>query len=362
VTDLVQRTGEMDRLARLGMWLAALESGKEDANTKGASAALRLYFTEQMALPPTAVADLTVINGRLHVGAQLLRALAARRGYAVKRTEYTTEACTAVLVDGDGVVVGETRFTIEEARRANLIRPNSGWQKYPERMLWARASSWVIRDFAPEVSLGMLEESEAADFETVAVREEDLGPVEQGRPAVTNGVRLMTDKQRARVFAMMEDAGIDVSDAAREARLAFVSKVVGREVGSTSSLTVREAGLLIDQLELLIPAPEPAPPEDDGERELHDQLAETVRARLDAIVTERLAEGTLTPTWLWGQVSLFRHVGVDELAAALAGRDEHGKLDWSRLYAGISNAEATDLLAAVMAAGPVSGDDDDIPF
>jgi len=43
---------ELDRLARLGQWLAASEAARTDMNTKGAEAALRFYYAEQLELPP----------------------------------------------------------------------------------------------------------------------------------------------------------------------------------------------------------------------------------------------------------------------------------------------------------------------
>jgi hypothetical protein len=147
---------ELDRFARLGTWLAALESDGKDANTRGAAAALRFYYAEQLELPATAVAEITVIHGRLFIGAQLLRALAERAGYKVARLELTPETCTALLVNRDtGEELGRTTFTIEDATKAGLVRKGSAWETHPARMLWARASTLVIRDFAPAVSLGM---------------------------------------------------------------------------------------------------------------------------------------------------------------------------------------------------------------
>jgi hypothetical protein len=155
---------ELDRYARLGVWLAALESGKQDANSAGAAAALRFYYADSLELPATAVAEITVIKGKLFIGAQLLRALAERGGYRVARLESNDETCTAVLVVREtGEELGRTTFTLEHAKRAGLIRDGSAWKTHPARMLWARASTLVIRDFAPAVSLGMYGEDEISE-------------------------------------------------------------------------------------------------------------------------------------------------------------------------------------------------------
>jgi len=160
---------ELDRFARLGTWLAALESGKQDANSAGAAAALRFYYADELELPATAVAEITVIKGKLFIGAQLLRALAERAGYKVARLELTEETCTAILTSKDtGEELGRTTFTMNDAKRAGLIRDGSAWKTHPARMLWARASTLVIRDFAPAVSLGMYSTDEIAEVAPAA--------------------------------------------------------------------------------------------------------------------------------------------------------------------------------------------------
>jgi hypothetical protein len=160
---------ELDRFARLGTWLAALESGKQDANSAGAAAALRFYYADELELPATAVAEITVIKGKLFIGAQLLRALAERAGYKVGRLELTEETCTAILTSKDtGEELGRTTFTMNDAKRAGLIREGSAWKTHSARMLWARASTLVIRDFAPAVSLGMYSTDEISEVAPAA--------------------------------------------------------------------------------------------------------------------------------------------------------------------------------------------------
>ena len=54
-------------------------------------------------------------------------------------------------------------FTIEDARTAGLIRPGSGWAKFPERMLKARAKAFLVRDVYPDLSLGLYTPDEIED-------------------------------------------------------------------------------------------------------------------------------------------------------------------------------------------------------
>jgi hypothetical protein len=179
-SSLAIRDPELGRIATLGKWLALSEAAQDDQQTKGASAALRLYYAEKLDLPPLATAELSVIKGRLVVGAKLLRALAARHGYRVVKLESTDTSCTAALVDiQSGLELGRATFTIDDAKRAGLVRERSAWQTHPARMLWARASKFVIDDNAPEVSLGIVTEDEMAEIQGQPADEIYVSPIDQ---------------------------------------------------------------------------------------------------------------------------------------------------------------------------------------
>jgi len=158
-------TTQLAELRTLGYWLALAESGGSSEKERGAAAALRFYFARELGLPPLAAAEVSVIRGRLTVGAKLLRALAARQGYKVARAEGSdATSCTAILLRG-GQEVGRYTFTIDQAKQAGLVKPNSAWDSYPERMLWQRASKFVLDDYAPDVTLGIWSDDEAAEIE-----------------------------------------------------------------------------------------------------------------------------------------------------------------------------------------------------
>src|SRR5262245_44591762 len=52
----------------VGHWLALAETGEDTPKAKGAAAALRLYYANELGLPPLAAAELSVIHGRVFVG------------------------------------------------------------------------------------------------------------------------------------------------------------------------------------------------------------------------------------------------------------------------------------------------------
>jgi hypothetical protein len=182
-TEVAVRDPELDRLARLGKWLAFSESGDKTPAARGAAAALRLFYAQELGLPPMAAAELSVIEGKLVMRALLYRGLAEGAGYRVERTEITDTSCTATLYVtklGREQKLGSSTFTIEDARRAGLIRDRSAWKTYPQRMLWARASAFVIRDYAPGVAVGIITREEleegVIDAEYTEVQNEPATP------------------------------------------------------------------------------------------------------------------------------------------------------------------------------------------
>src|SRR5262245_45626015 len=156
---------DLARLRTLGWWLSLAESKADTPEVRGAAAALRFYYAEQLELPPLAATELSMIGGRLVMSAQLKRALVERDGYRVVKLESTAETCTAALVRAaTQEILGQVTFTIEDATTAGRVRKGSAYETHPARMLWARASSFVVNDYAPGVALGILTQEEAAEI------------------------------------------------------------------------------------------------------------------------------------------------------------------------------------------------------
>ena len=51
--EQIARGTDLDRIARLGLWLAAAESGSKDPNALGAAAALRIAYAESLGFRPS---------------------------------------------------------------------------------------------------------------------------------------------------------------------------------------------------------------------------------------------------------------------------------------------------------------------
>lgn len=162
-----QRDPELDRYARIGKWLAAAESKSSAPEVLGMRAALRSYWAGRLGLPEFAAGELSFVGGKLVVSAKLLRGLAIRGGYRVLRVEESDESVTAAVVLAEsGKELGRSTYTMEDAKRAGLLREGGSYFTHPRRMLWARASKFAIDDYAPDVSLGLLTAEEAEELDS----------------------------------------------------------------------------------------------------------------------------------------------------------------------------------------------------
>jgi len=100
-------------------------------------------------------------------------------GGKVEWKEYTDDRVTGVFSHPAGGSLSVT-WTIEMGKNIGLVKPGSGWQKYPRAMLRARCISEGIRSVYPGCVSGVYTPEEVEDFEPKAVpaQEIDMGAAE----------------------------------------------------------------------------------------------------------------------------------------------------------------------------------------
>ena len=129
-----------------------VESGMFPGITKPAQATAKIMMGREFGIGPvTSLQLIDVVQNRLRPRSQLIAALLKRS----KRYDYSIvkmDDSEAIVAFTDrGKVVMESRWTIDDAKRAGLVRPDSGWMKYPKDMLFARALSSGATKVCPEV-------------------------------------------------------------------------------------------------------------------------------------------------------------------------------------------------------------------
>lgn len=108
-----------------------------------------------------------IIEGKPTLSADLLRALVMRSGDAEYFTpvERTAEKATWTTKRKTDPAPVTLTFTIDEARSARLIRPNSQWEKGPADMLAKTASAKLCRLVYPELGFGLYAPAELGSDE-----------------------------------------------------------------------------------------------------------------------------------------------------------------------------------------------------
>lgn len=80
------------------------------------------------------------------------------------------------------------QFTLDDAKRAGLVKPDSGWMKYPEQMCMWRAVGFAADVAAPDITAGMTTIMKMPEELGVAINDNgeviEVKPVEQ-KPQIT---------------------------------------------------------------------------------------------------------------------------------------------------------------------------------
>jgi hypothetical protein len=130
--------------------------------------------------PATAARDFHIIQGRPALKADAMLARFQNAGGKVDWKDYTDEKVTGVFTHPNGGSLAVT-WTIEQATKIGLVKPGSGWQKFPRAMLRSRCISEGIRSVFPGSVTGFYSPEEVADFEPA----KEMGKVQVVPPVVT---------------------------------------------------------------------------------------------------------------------------------------------------------------------------------
>ena len=138
---------------------AAAESRFFPHITSPARAFMVLLAGQEMGTgPSTALREIRYFDGRLVMQAGIVSACIKRSekyDYSIK--SHTDEECVLEFVrKEDGELLGESKFTMADAEKADLLVTAKGndalnWKRYPRNMLFARALTNGARWFTPDV-------------------------------------------------------------------------------------------------------------------------------------------------------------------------------------------------------------------
>jgi hypothetical protein len=209
--------GELTLLYRLARGLAA--SGMFKDAKQAAQAFAKLIFARDLGLSATqGMTDIRIIEGKPEMSANLQAAkVRSSDVYEYRIVELTDDRCEIIFSRHGEELVPASVFTIEDAKRAGLVKKTSGghdgmWEKYPRNMLFARTVSNGVAFHCPDVMNGIRVYSEG-EISAVApspspVVEADATEVEQLQESEV--VELLSDEARAELVAAVDAAGADI--------------------------------------------------------------------------------------------------------------------------------------------------------
>lgn len=122
-----------------------------------AQAVTKILFGKELGFSPiVSMGGIHIIEGKPALSSNLMATLIKRSGKYDYRVKTWTDAECALTfrekMDAGWENVGESSFTLEDAKRAGVVKTGGSWAKYPKAMLFARALSQGLRTYCPDVS------------------------------------------------------------------------------------------------------------------------------------------------------------------------------------------------------------------
>ena len=138
---------------KLGSALAKSRRFADIANSD--QALVQILAGRELGIGPiAAMTKIHIIKGKVSISAEIMAGQIKKSGkYNYRVSELTNEKC-AIIFSENGTEIGESTFTLDDARKALVAKADSGWGKYPRNMLFARAMSNGCRWYCPDVIFG----------------------------------------------------------------------------------------------------------------------------------------------------------------------------------------------------------------
>lgn len=149
--------------------------------------------------PVYSMTKIYIVKNHVMVSAETMGALVKGSGrYDYRATEYTNEAVTLVFTDRAKDVF-TSRFTMDDARKAELVKADGGWKAWPRAMLTSKALSQGARIVCPHVIAGVY------TFEDFGVESTEDGQPTDVQVRATGEVRSKPDPTQEDIDAMFGD-------------------------------------------------------------------------------------------------------------------------------------------------------------
>ena len=119
-----------------------------------------MLMARELGLPPmqSLMGGMNVIQGKVELSPRLMNSMIRKAGHKIEIVKSDNETCILKGVRCDTKEEYSCSFTIEDARKAGLVRSGGGWEKFASDMLFARCLSRLARRlFADIISTAYIE-------------------------------------------------------------------------------------------------------------------------------------------------------------------------------------------------------------
>ncbi len=154
---------------------------------------------------------LNIIQGKVEISARMMNALIRKAGHQISVKEISDEICTLVGKRCDTGEIQSSSFSVEDAKRAGLVKPGGGWTKFPSDMCFARALSRLARQlFSDVIGIGYVEgEIRPTEMEPVPYEEALTDPFPKSTQSEQDKLQKLLDMfDNEDKFLVMEYIGV----------------------------------------------------------------------------------------------------------------------------------------------------------
>ena len=175
MTDLVKREtsfslrpSNLQEAMKFSEIIANSDMVPKDFRGKPGNVLVAVQYGAELGLAPMqALQNISVINGKPSVWGDALLAI-------VRGSQLCEDVAERIEGDGDNAVAicvakrrgaspVEGRFSVADAKKAQLWGKQGPWMQYPKRMLQMRARGFALRDAFPDLLRGIITAEEALD-------------------------------------------------------------------------------------------------------------------------------------------------------------------------------------------------------
>jgi len=247
--------------------------------------------------PLVSMTKINVISGKISLSAELMASMIKRSGeYDYKIVKHDDSECSIQFYRKSEKGYLST-FTIEDAKKAGLMKGGSGWEKYPRAMLFSRALSQGARIECPhllngaytaeEMGAEVNEEGEVISIETVTE-----SPKQQEPQAKQSDV----DAVIALAAELKDDLSEEIKAALRKAIHAGMTEQVCAGWKATLEKIKADGNGRKKEKQLKQEAEEPKPKPEITDPKLSDPMIPAQRVGMQRLL-EQIKDAALKSEW-----------------------------------------------------------------